>query len=89
MFTIEVKTPDYWAKVSDAMEETGGQVAFFLTWGDYVANDWAEAFDNLSDALTRLALLVECDTYERVFRFDEYEHEQHSQKFLNSNTQEK
>ena len=31
-----------------------------LIWGDYVANQWEEKFDNLSAAVARLALLIHC-----------------------------
>ena len=35
-----------------------------LWWTDYVANEWSEDYDSVAIALTRLALLVECDMAE-------------------------
>lgn len=32
-----------------------------LSWTDYVANQWDEEYDNLAQALTRCALLIECE----------------------------
>lgn len=46
-----------WLELSEAMEETGNQMAYALTWGDYVANEWVEYFDDLAEAFLALALL--------------------------------
>jgi hypothetical protein len=32
-----------------------------LSWTDYVINQWDEEYDNLAQALTRCALLIECE----------------------------
>lgn len=32
-----------------------------LSWTDYVANQWDEEYANLAQALTRCALLIECE----------------------------
>jgi hypothetical protein len=33
---------------------------FIVNWTDYVANEWTEEYDLLSEALTRLAMLAAC-----------------------------
>lgn len=37
----------------------GAKVEFW--WTDYVANEWSEVYDNLAQAFTRCALLLECE----------------------------
>jgi len=32
-----------------------------MEWTDYVANEWSEEYPNLAQALTRCALLLECE----------------------------
>jgi hypothetical protein len=46
---------------------------FTIQWTDFVANDWCEVYDSLSEALGRLALLSACqeDGWEIGFRDDE------------------
>jgi hypothetical protein len=38
-----------------------GQDGYVLSWTDYVANDWAEAYLDLPVAVARLAVLVAID----------------------------
>ena len=40
-----------------------------LSWTDFVANEWAEEYDNLSEVLLRLAVLVRCGEENWVLGF--------------------
>jgi hypothetical protein len=58
--------------------------AYMLRCTDYLTSEWAEAFDSLSLALARLALLVACEEsgWELAFRFDAQPFQVAAQNFL-------
>ena len=49
-----------WQSMSDAPVDLVPTRLFTLRWTDFVANDWCEVYECLSQALSRLALLSAC-----------------------------
>lgn len=62
-----------WRPMPDAPADLVPTRLFTLRWTDFVANDWCEVYDSLSEALSRLALLSACQEsdWEKFMRDDE------------------
>lgn len=58
-----------------------------MEWTDYVANEWSEEYDNLAQALTRCALLLECESsdWELGFKMTSEQHKDMHQAFVEDN----
>ena len=58
-----------------------------IWWTDYVTNEWSEIYDSLAQALTRLALLLECmdSDWEKGFLYNAAQHAAKHLEFSNSN----